>query len=120
MRPDTSFGNAGITHLPWDSRGETEAVDVTLDDAGRVLFAGPFDAPTYGLFMVGGLTPQGAPDRRFGVNGFQEFAVRGGHDGAASLSVTRSGRLVVAGTAGAPGNGLRDQFGVVRLRMSPR
>ena len=113
---DKSFGTRGVTHIPWSPRGDTETADLTLDGSGRILFAGPFEMPTSGMFLVGGFTADGRRDRAFGSAGFTEFVVGGGYDAAESLSL-ESGRLVVAGISGDPGEGGHDRFGVTRLRL---
>jgi uncharacterized delta-60 repeat protein len=116
---DTSFGDGGRVHIPYDAAGETEADQATLDPAGDILYAGPFEAPTYGTFLVGGFTADGKPDTSFGKKGFMTFPVRGGYDAAAALALDATGRLVVAGTGGNPGPQVHDEFAVARLSLSP-
>jgi uncharacterized delta-60 repeat protein len=117
-RLDTTFGVGGRAHIPWDGRGEADATGVTLDETGDIVFAGPFMMPTSGRFLVGGFTAAGQPDPQFGATGYQELVVGGGYDAGESLSLDPSGRLVVAGIAGDPGEGGHDLFGVVRFKLT--
>lgn len=114
---DTSFGDGGRVHLPYDGRAEVDPTGVTLDDSGRILFSGAWEAPTYGRYLFGGLTPDGSTDTRFGKAGFITFAVRGGYDAGNAVTLDDDGRLLVAGRAGDP-HGVHDEFGVARLALS--
>lgn len=104
---DTTFGNQGRT-LP-DIPGDV--YDLAVDHLGRVVLAGEKFIPTSGSYSgyydtaVVRLLPSGAPDGLFGNNGTVVTAHSRYSDGARSVAIDASNRIVVAGyTAGAKNN----------------
>lgn len=113
---DTSFGAGGITHVPYDGRGDTDTEALLLGNDGSVRFSGALSMPTSGAMLVAGVDQTGAPDPAFGADGVLELPLDGGpYTSANGLALDARGRLVAGGIDGQPDGGAGDAFGVIRL-----
>lgn len=110
--PDATFGASGVVALPPATMGATAtamANAVALDSQGRIVVAGMTAAKPTGAkgssVAAWRLTPSGAIDRTYGVNGvFSATGAAGGTgvdagDSASGLAIDSSDRAVLAGTS---------------------
>jgi uncharacterized delta-60 repeat protein len=95
-KPDADFSGDGrvVTNLG----GSDYAFDVAIQDDGRIVVAGERDKTDKNLFALVRYTPKGKLDPEFGGGDgkvFTNFGKR--YQGATSLVITPSGKLVAAG-----------------------
>ncbi len=95
-KPDTDFSGDGrvVTNLG----GSDYAFDVAIQDDGRIVVAGERDKTDKNLFAIVRFTPKGKLDPEFGGGDgkvFTDFGKR--YQGATSLVIPPSGKLVAAG-----------------------
>jgi uncharacterized delta-60 repeat protein len=102
---DTSFGEFGITLIPFDRGGDNldYANALAVDDLGRIVVVGSvdFDGPDVDMGVVR-LTPDGALDTSFSGDGKAtiSFDIAGFDDDAAQgVAIDGNGRILVAGRA---------------------
>ena len=100
---DKNFGINGIVRT--DFAGTTDgAAELALVGEGKIVVAGSvYNNAGQGDFALMRYLPNGDLDRTFGVGGKVRTDF-GGDDTAGDLAVGPSGRLVVAGSTGQPGN----------------
>ena len=110
--PDATFGTSGVVALPPATMGATASAmanAVALDSHGRIVVAGMTAAKPTGSkgssVAAWRLTPSGAIDLTYGVNGvFSATGAAGGTgvdagDSASALAIDSSDRAVLAGTS---------------------
>ena len=111
---DTSFGTGGTSSV--DLGVIERANGLALQPDGKIVVVGqrsPVATPSSGDDVaVARLTPKGAPDGEFGLNGTRTIDVAGGGDDGRAVTLQPDGRIVVAGAATSLGG--RD-MAVVRL-----
>ncbi len=122
---DSSFSNDGILTYKHGA-GISYILNAQAQTDGKILLAGDYYATNGELkFTVLRLTPEGAFDQTFGINGFVDD-VLGGDNQVSGMAIQADGKIVVTGFVGFPkklivlrylSNGTRDtSFGIDGLQ----
>jgi uncharacterized delta-60 repeat protein len=121
---DPTFSTNGKARLARSTGGvpSRDAEDVIVDADGTAYWVGSRFWPTGGeqeWVLVGGRTPDGNKDLRFGPEGSLAVSWGPSGDTGQALALDASGRLVAAGRADPVGGAsVRASFGVARLQLS--
>ncbi len=105
LSPDPTYGPGGWRDIVAAGGLATSLSDIEAMPDGRLVIAGYASAPGGGFdFLVARLTPSGAPDSSFGVQGQSLVPIDlidHGWDIPYALAVDSQGRALLAGSAGA-------------------
>jgi uncharacterized delta-60 repeat protein len=117
--PDTSFGGGDGTVILDDATQLGSGSLVAVQKDGKILLGGERHAPNglSGEWAVFRRLATGAPDTAFGVGGTAKIDFGPGRDGGSGLLLTKSGKIVVAGsTRTTDSTGLGGPIGLARLK----
>ena len=120
---DGAFADGGVARIgprPPQAYYRT-ATDVAIGHADSIKWVGYLHYAAAGeatKVEVGGLTPSGKLDLRFGTRGFRRVSIGPGADEGNAIAIDDAGRIVICGTADTSNpNSVRAGFGIARLAL---